>query len=95
MAFFSWCKRYMSLFLVLILGLYAYILFFDDNSYGHIAELNERIDELHTEIEATRDSMNYYRDLNVKLKSSPEEIDRVARERYFMQGPNEDVYIVE
>lgn len=85
----------MSLLFVLILGLYAYILFFDDNSYGHIAELNEQIDELRTEIDANRDSMNYYRELNERLKSSPQEIDKVARERYFMQGPNEDVYIVE
>lgn len=95
MKFFAWCKRYMSLLFVIMLGLYAYILFFDENSFGNLAELNQQIDQLNYEIKQNTYSMEYYRALNHKLQSSPIEIERVAREKYFMQGPGEDVYVIE
>lgn len=92
--FFNWCRRYVSLLFVLVLGLFAYVLFFDENSYGHLSELNSRKAALEAEIQDNRDSLRHYQELNNLLQSSPYEMERIARERYFMQGENEDVYVV-
>jgi len=53
-----------------------------------IRDLNARIIEQQERFE--RDSVTLQR-----LKSDPEEVRRVARERYFMKQENEDVFIVE
>lgn len=92
--FFNWCRRYVSLLFLLVLGLFAYVIFFDENSYGHLSELNKQKAELEAEIDANRDSLRYYQELNDLLESSPDEMERIARERYYMQGENEDVYVV-
>lgn len=39
--------------------------------------------------------MNYYRRLNASLTASSEELERIVREQYHMQRPNEDVYVFE
>ncbi len=92
--FFHWCRRYVSLLFILVIGLFAYVIFFDENSYGRLSELNRQKAELKAEIEANRDSLRHYQELNRLLESSPDEMERIARERYFMQGENEDVYVV-
>lgn len=93
-AFLDWCKRYVSLLFVIIFGLFVYVLFFHDNSYSQLTEYNNQISDLKEEIKENRDTLEYYRQLNNLLNASTEEMERIARERYHMQGPNEEVYIV-
>lgn len=93
--FIGWCRRYLSLLFIGITGLYVYVLFFNDNSYGHLRELHGEIKRLEKEMQANEDTLKKYRELNLLLLSDKEELERVARERYGMQRPGEDVYIVE
>ena len=37
--------------------------------------------------------MNYYRSLNQRLDTDPQTLERIVREQYHMQRPNEDVYV--
>ena len=39
--------------------------------------------------------MQYYHRLNASLSTDPRELERIVREQYHMQRPNEDVYIFE
>lgn len=94
-SFTAWCRRYISLLFVGILALYVYVLFFNDNSYGHLRELHGEIKRLEIEKQQNQDTLDKYRELNRLLLSDKEELERVAREKYGMQRPGEDVYIVE
>ena len=39
--------------------------------------------------------MLYYLRLNRSLDTDPQSLERIVREKYHMQRPNEDVYIIE
>jgi len=94
-SFIGWCRRYISLLFVGLFALYIYVLFFNDNSYGHLSELNGEIKRLEKEKQENQDTLKKYRELNRLLLSDKEELERVAREKYGMQRPGEDVYIIE
>lgn len=92
--FINWCRRYVSLILVGVIAFVIYAFFFDENSVGRMNELNVEIRRLKTEIKANQDTMEHYRALNRRLDTSAAEMERIVREQYHMQRPNEDVYIV-
>lgn len=94
MNFFQWCRRYVSPLFVVFLVLFAYVLFFDENSYGQISDLKQRETELRKEISANNDTLQYYNLRNAELQSSTEKIEQLGRERFYMQGPNEEIFIV-
>lgn len=51
------------------------------------------IDSLRAELEANRDTMLYYRELNRRLASDPALMEQVVREQYGMKKATEDVYV--
>lgn len=75
--------------------MYVYVLFFNDNSYGHLRELQSEIKRLEKEKQENEDTLQKYRALNNLLLSDRKELERVAREKYGMQRPGEDVYVFE
>ncbi len=85
----------MSFTFFAMVGVLAFVLFFNDNSvmsnYGHEKE----IERLRAEIKANRDTFEYYRQLNRRLDTDPETMERIVREQYHMQRPNEDIYVIE
>lgn len=91
----SWTRRYVSLPLVVAVVYAAFVLFFNENSYSHSAELQNQIDELRAQIKENNDTMQYYLRLNHNLDTDPATLERIVRERYHMQRPNEDVYLVD
>lgn len=58
-------------------------------------EYNDRIMELKEEIQQNKDTMLYYQKLNNRLNTDKETMERIVREQYHMQRPNEDVYVFE
>ena len=58
-------------------------------------QLQNQIDELRAEIKENNDTMQYYLRLNHNLDTDPATLERIVRERYHMQRPNEDVYLVD
>lgn len=80
---------------VLILTIFAvWMLFFDTNSLLIQKELNNQISELeeqkeYLQNELARDSAT------VKALSSDTAIEKFARERFYYQKKNEDVYLIE
>ena len=91
-----WIRRYISVWLVLIVAFVIYIYFYaSDTSLGARSQLHHQIDSLKTEIARYRDSVVYYQQLNADLKTDPATMERVIREHYHMKRPHEDVYIFE
>ena len=80
---------------VIVLVFYTvWMLFLDNTSYLEHRVLNKQIDEL-------EDNKKYYQDEirkddeNIKLLKNPDQIEKYAREKYYMKRDSEDVYIIE
>lgn len=89
----GWGRRYFSFTLLIVVAYLAFLLFFNENSMMRSIDLDRTIDSLRTEIRVNQDSLEYYKALNNRLSTSPEEMERVAREQYNMNRPDEDVYV--
>lgn len=89
----GWGRRYISFTLLIVVAYLAFLLFFNENSMMRSIDLDRTIDSLRTEIRVNKDSLEYYKALNNRLSTSPEEMERVAREQYNMNRPDEDVYV--
>jgi cell division protein FtsB len=70
------------------------MLFLDNYSWLNSRALNSQIDEM-------EDNKKYYQDeitkdnKSIKLLKNPEQIEKYAREKYFMKKDSEDIYIIE
>lgn len=91
--FGRWCRRYVRVGTLMGLAFVVFMLFFNDHSMARGMELNATIDSLQREIESMRDTAAYYQDLNQKLTTDPETMERVVRENYNMKRPGEDVFV--
>lgn len=81
-------------YILVLLGFIVWMLFLDNYSYlehrvlnNEINELEENIDYFKTEIKKDSIRIN-------KLKN-PDEVEKYAREKYYMKRENEDIYIIE
>lgn len=92
---YTWSRRYLSLTSVAIICALVYVLFFCDNSISDTYTYTKEIDRKQAEITANMDTIRYYESLLKKLSTDPETMERIVREQYHMQRPNEDIYIVE
>lgn len=91
----SWLQRYMSLPTVAVLAVLVYIVFFGDNSVARRVEYQRQIDSLEAEVAVVQDSVDRYRELNRRLDSDPEAMERVVREQYNMKREGEDVFVMD
>ena len=80
---------------VLTLVIFAvWMLFLDNYSYLEHRILNKKIEELNT-------NKQYYIDeikkdsANIKKLNNPDQIEKYAREKYYMKRDSEDIYIIE
>ena len=91
-SFWNFICRYK--YIVAIIVFIAVVGFLDTNSYFNIAKLKKEASLLERE----RDNYmsQYERDTKQlhELESSPKAMERIARERYFMKKPNEDIYSI-
>ena len=71
-----------------------WMLFLDNTSYMEHRVLNQQLDEL-------EDNKKYYQEEikkdeeNIKLLKNTDQIEKYAREKYYMKRDSEDVYIIE
>jgi cell division protein FtsB len=72
----------------------GWMLFLDNYSYFDHRFLDQQIEEL-------EDNKTYYQQEikkdkeNIKLLKNPYQIEKYAREKYYMKKDNEDIYIIE
>ena len=72
----------------------VWMLFLDNTSYIEHRILNKQLNEL-------EDNKKYYQDEikkdeeNIKLLKNPDQIEKYAREKYYMKRDSEDIYIID
>ena len=90
----SWFKFTSNKYVLVLLFFIVWILFLDNYSYLDHRLLNKQIDELQRQ-------KDYYKNeiandqKNIKQLKDPAQIEKYAREKYFMKKDSEDVYIIE
>lgn len=83
-------NKYVLIFLFFL----VWMLFIDNYSYIEHRVLNKQINELET-------NRDYYKNeisedqKKIKALQNPENIEKLAREKYFMKKDSEDIYIIE
>ncbi len=90
----TWLKIVSNKYLLISLLFGVWMLFLDNYSYMDQRQINNQIDEL-------QDNKKYYQDEirkdkeNIKLLKNQDQVEKYAREKYFMKRENEEVYLVE
>lgn len=80
----------------ILVGIFAiHLIFLDENNLIKKFQCKREIAELKSEIKHYQDENDKSIKLLEELNSNPEVLERIARERYFMKKPNEDIYVFE
>ena len=82
-------------YLITILGFLVIIVFLDDNSLIQRAKHRAEIETLKSEIEKYRQQFEEDTRKLKELTANPEAMEKIAREKYLMKKPNEDIFIFE
>ena len=89
-----WFKFISNKYVISLLFFFTWLLFLDNYSYLDHRILNQQIDELERQ-------KNYYKDeisndqKSIKQLKDPDQIEKFAREKYYMKKDSEEIYIVE
>ena len=76
-------------------SLVVLLLFFnDETSLALNMKYEKEINKLSLEIKENRDSASYYRQQREAIMHDSQDLEHLARERFHMQRPSEDVYIL-
>lgn len=89
----SWnfvCRHRYAVAIILFIVIVGFL---DPNSYYNLYTQEAEINRLKKEISAYH--IKYERDTRMlkQLDVNPKAMERIARERYFMKKPNEDIYV--
>lgn len=81
---------------VITIGAFLLIfIFLDENSLIQRGKHQQEINNLTSEIEKYRKQYEEDTRMLKELTESPEALEKIAREKYLMKKPNEDVFIFE
>lgn len=73
---------------------FTWIVFFDDNSFVSRHENNRRLNELTNQKEYYIERIQSDKEKLEDLNAGKNELEKFAREQYFMSKPDEDLFIV-
>lgn len=82
-------------YLITIASFLVIIVFLDENSLIQRAKHRQEIEALTNEIEKYRKQYEEDTETLKELMNDPDAMEKVAREKYLMKKPNEDVFIFE
>lgn len=90
-----WLRRKSHLPLVVVGSVVVLLLFFnDETSLALNMEYEREINRLTLEIQECQDSALFYKTQREAILNQSEDLEHMARERFHMQRPTEDVYIL-
>lgn len=82
-------------YLITIIAFLIIIVFLDENNLIQRGRQRQEIKELTAEIEKYRNQYEEDTRMLKELMNNPEALEKVAREKYLMKKPNEDIFIFE
>ena len=82
-------------YLITIAAFLVIIVFLDENSLIQRAKHQQEINTLNSEITKYRKQFEEDTEKLKDLTNNPEAMEKIAREKYLMKKPNEDIFIFE
>ena len=89
-----WFKILSNKYVLILILFIIWMLFFDTNSYLIHHELNNDVNGLKDNKEFYQEEINKDKVFIKKMEDS-NEIERFAREKYYLKKENEDIFIIE
>lgn len=89
-----WFKILANKYVLVLLAFVFWMFFLDSNSWFVHHELNEEIEKLNENKEFYKKEIGKDKETIAKLNDSFE-LEKFAREAYFLKRENEDIYIIE
>ena len=90
----SWFKFLSNKYVWVLLFFCSWMLFLDNYSYFDHRILDNEINDLENNKKYYQEEINKDQK-NIKLLKNPEQIEKYAREKYYMKKDSEDIYIIE
>lgn len=90
----KWVQIISNKYLLIVIIFIVWMLFFDTNSYLIHQELNSSIEKLENQKNTYQDEIKKDKVFIEKMKDS-NELEKFAREKYYLKKENEDIYIIE
>ncbi|PHR12314.1 MAG: septum formation initiator [Aequorivita sp.] len=90
----KWIKFISNKYVLILILFIVWMLFFDTNSYLIHNELDSDINALEENAEFYQKEINQDKSFIKKMEDS-NEMEKFAREKYYLKKENEDIYIIE
>lgn len=91
-----WARKRSAIPFLVIGTVIVLVLFLnEETSVKTNMEYERRINQLKSEIQLNKDSAQYYRRQRLAIEGGEEDLERLAREKYHMQRPTEDIFVYE
>ena len=92
----GWWIRRRSQLPFLVIGTLVVLMLYlnNDTSLTRNMEYDRRINNLKAQIRLNYDSASYYRGHRMAIEGGESDLAHLARERYHMQRPSEDVFLI-
>ena len=90
----GWLKTVRNKYFIASLLFLVWIIFFDENSFVTHRENKQRLEELVQQKEYYKQKIAEDDQKLEDLKAGTKELEKFAREQYYMSKPDEDVFIV-
>jgi len=90
----EWRKTYKNKYILAIILFILIILFFDDNNLIERFRLIDEAKELESQIEFYEKEIDESNRKLEELKTDSHNLEKFAREEFFMKKDNEDIYII-
>ena len=91
---FSVVAVFSSIYVIVLTGFVIWMVFFDTNSFLIHRELNKEIEKLEKKREFLKVEIEKDKKVIERL-SDPEELEKFAREKYYLKKKNEEIYLIE
>ncbi len=83
-----------SIYILILTAFVVWMVFFDTNSLRIHMELKNEIDKLEKQKKYLKEQIEQDKKVIEKL-SDPEELEKFAREQYYLKKKNEEIYLIE
>ncbi|WP_293873068.1 septum formation initiator family protein [Flavobacterium sp.] len=81
-------------YVIVLVFFSVWMLFLDNTSYIEHRIINKQLNELEDNKKYYQDEINKDEE-NIKILKNPDQIEKYAREKYYMKRDSEDIYIIE
>lgn len=90
----KWFKLLTNAYILVLTAFLVWMVFFDTNSLLIHSELKKEIEKLEKTQEFLKNEISKDKKIIQKL-SDPKELEKFAREQYYLKKKNEEIYLIE